>query len=178
MPSARRATVSVAVFASASAVVALGRGRDQLGAGPGERGHRRQRVHDLVRQHAHQVGLRRDFERAELALHRQDRQHRDRLVEPRHLRRGEDRLLRHAVEDQPRDLARARRQPDGRRQLGPERFEILDPVERMAGEQLPRRLVEDLDAPVRDRRSARRSAHRRRSPRDSALRRFPRVCRA
>ncbi len=50
--------------------------RDHVRAGARQRGDRRQRIHDLMGQHPHQVGLGRNFQRAELALHRQDRQDR------------------------------------------------------------------------------------------------------
>ena len=94
------------------------------------------------------VRLRRHFQCTELALHRQDRQNRDRLIEPRDLRRREDRLLRHAVEHQARDLARAGGQADRRRKFRAEQVEILEPVHRNAREQLPRRLVQDFHAAI------------------------------
>ena len=83
-------------------------------------------------------------ESSELALDGQDRHDRHRLVEPRHLGRSEDRLLRNAVEHQPCDLAGSRGQPCRRGQLRAQRFQVRQPVQRLAREQLAGRLVECL----------------------------------
>ena len=101
-----------------------------------------------MRENAHQVRLRGDFECAELALHRQDGEDGHRLVEARNLRRCEDRLLRNAVEDQAGNLARPWRKPDCGGKLRAKLLEIFDPVQRITGEQLPRGFVQGLNASV------------------------------
>ena len=89
-----------------------------------------------------QVGLGRDLEGAELALDRQDRIDRHAAIEPGDMSRGEDRPMRHSVDQQPGDLARSGRQIHGGGKLGSERRQILAPRQRMSRKQLARRLVE------------------------------------
>ncbi len=75
---------------------------EQIGGGRGERGHRRQRVEDLVRQHADEIGLRRHFDGIERALDRLDADRARALPEPLERRRADDHALRAPgdIEDQ------------------------------------------------------------------------------
>ena len=179
MPSARRATVSVATRASPrSAPCCLGR-RDHLRARSRQRGDRRQRVHDLVGQHAHQVGLRGDLERAQFALHRQDRQHGDPAVEPRDMGRGEDRAVRDAVDHQPRDLARAGRQLGRGGNSGPSVAQVLGAGRHgWRANNCRAALFSNSTRPSSSIDEQRARANRRRSPTDSAPRPRPAMCRA
>jgi hypothetical protein len=67
---------------------------EQVGRGRRERGHRRQRVEDLVRQHADQIGLRRHLDCVERALDRLDADRAGALAEPFERRRAHQHPLR------------------------------------------------------------------------------------
>ncbi len=73
--------------------------RDQISGGVRERGDRGHGIHDLMRQHAHQIALGSDLDGVELTLDRLDRDDLDEPAEPVDGRRADHRRLRNRVED-------------------------------------------------------------------------------
>ena len=135
MPSARRATVSVASRASASRPRWIFDGRDHIGA---ERASEVTGVSEFmiscVSTRTRSACAATSSAPSSLCTGRIERIV-TRLIEPRDLGRGEDRLLRDAVDHQPGDLARPGRQLSRGREFRPQIVEIVDPRELVPGEQ-------------------------------------------